>query len=151
LVRWHEDCQAVSDAVGVCMQVTVGAYMMNPERMAALLSAAWGMEIGAEELMLAGRRTVTLERCFNVRQGVERSREEHLPWRMMHEPVQEGPNAGRVTSPPEMDLMLDQYYRLHHWDVDTGQPTKEVLAALGLESLCSDLQVLGGGAKKQQS
>jgi aldehyde:ferredoxin oxidoreductase len=50
-----------------------------------------------------------------------------------------------------MDYMLDQYYSLHGWDVDTGHPTKEVLAALGLESLCSDLKGLGSGTKKQQS
>jgi aldehyde:ferredoxin oxidoreductase len=139
LVRWHEDCQAVSDALGVCMQVTVGPYMMTPPRMAALLSAAWGHEINAEELMRVGRRIVTLERCFNVRQGAERSVKQHLPWRMMHEPLEEGPNAGRVTSPEEMDEMLDRYYSLHGWDVETGQPTDEVLAALGLQSLCSDL------------
>jgi aldehyde:ferredoxin oxidoreductase len=150
LVRWHEDCQAVSDALGVCMQVTVGPYMMTPERMAALLSATWGREIDAEELILAGRRIVTLERCFNVRQGAERGREQHLPWRMMHEPLREGPNAGRVTSQAEMDLMLDQYYSLHGWDVGSGHPTEEVLAALGLESLCSDLKGLGGGTKKPQ-
>jgi len=139
LVRWHEDCQAVSDALGVCMQVTVGPYMMTPARMAALLSATWGIEIDAEELMQAGRRIVTLERCFNVRQGAERSEEEHLPWRMMHEPLRDGPNAGRVTSPAEIDRMLDEYYSLHGWDLDRGWPTDEVLAELGLESLCSDL------------
>jgi aldehyde:ferredoxin oxidoreductase len=140
LVRWHEDCQAVSDTLGICMQVTVGPYMMNPSRMAGLLSATWGIEIGPEELMQAGRRIVTLERCFNVRQGAERSTEQHLPWRMMHEPLEEGPNAGRVTSPEEMDGMLDRYYSLHGWDMATGQPTAEVLCALGLQSLCSDLE-----------
>jgi len=147
LVRWHEDCQAVSDALGVCMQVTVGPYMMTPDRMAALLSATWGIEIDSEELMRAGRRIVTLERCFNVRQGAERSKEQHLPWRRMHEPLKEGPNAGRVTSPAEMDRMLDEYYSLHGWDVETGCPTNDVLAALGLESLCSDLKDWGIGGK----
>jgi aldehyde:ferredoxin oxidoreductase len=146
LVRWHEDCQAVSDALGVCMQVTVGPYMMTPERMAALLSAAWGIEIDSGELMRAGRRIVTLERCFNVRQGAERSGEQHLPWRMMHEPLEEGPNAGRVTSQAELDRMLDEYYTLHGWDVAKGWPTKEVLAALGLESICSDLSDLIGAS-----
>jgi aldehyde:ferredoxin oxidoreductase len=107
--------------------------------MAALLSATWGIEIDSEELMRAGRRIVTLERCFNVRQGAERNKEQPLPWRMMHEPLQEGPNAGRVTTQEEMDGMLDRYYSLHRWDVDTGQPTDEVLLELGLESLCSDL------------
>jgi aldehyde:ferredoxin oxidoreductase len=136
LVRWHEDCQAVSDALGVCMFLTVGPYMMTPERMAAFLSAAWGIEIDAQELMTVGRRIVTLERCFNVREGAHRGEEEHLPWRMMHEPLQEGPNAGRVTSPQEMDRMLDEYYSLHGWHRGTGRPTEHVLAELGLEEIC---------------
>jgi aldehyde:ferredoxin oxidoreductase len=58
---------------------------------------------------------------------------------MMHEPLQEGPGAGRVTSPAEMDRMLDEYYSLHGWDLETGSPTAEVLADLGLASLCSDI------------
>jgi aldehyde:ferredoxin oxidoreductase len=140
LVRWHEDCQAVSGALGICMLVTTALYTMTPERMAALWSAARGIQIDADELMEAGRRIVTLERCFNVREGADRRNEEHLPWRMMHEPLQEGPNAGRVTSPEQLDLMLDEYYDLHGWDVETGRPTAEILAALGLEDLCSDLE-----------
>lgn len=140
LVRWHEDCQAVTDALGVCMFLAVGfAYMMSPERMAALLSAAWGVEIDCDELMEVGRRIVTLERCFNVREGADRRTEEHLPWRMMHEPIQHGPNAHRITSQEELDSMLDEYYRLHGWDVETGRPTGGTLIALGLEAMCGDL------------
>jgi aldehyde:ferredoxin oxidoreductase len=59
---------------------------------------------------------------------------------MMHEPLQYGPNNGRVTSPEEMGRMLDQCYSLHGWDVEAGIPTEDVLAALGLEDLCSDLR-----------
>lgn len=140
LVRWHEDVQAISDALGICIVVTAGAYVMSPERMAALLSAAWGVGMDSEELMMAGRRIVTLERCFNVREGADRRKEQHLPWRMMHEPLEEGPHAGRITSMDEMDHMLDEYYRLRGWDVQTGRPTGEALAALGLGEVCSDLE-----------
>jgi aldehyde:ferredoxin oxidoreductase len=140
LVRWHEDVQAISDALGVCIVVTAGAYMMSPERMAALLTAAWGVEISAQELTSVGRRIVTLERCFNVREGADRREEEPLPWRMMNEPLQEGPNAGRVTSEAEMERMLDGYYALHGWDKIRGWPTSRVLAELGLRDLCSDLE-----------
>jgi aldehyde:ferredoxin oxidoreductase len=66
---------------------------------------------------------------------------------MMHEPLEEGPNAGRVTSPQEMDRMLDEYYSLHGWDIETGRPTRDALSALGLEDLCSDVEV-GSGVKK---
>jgi len=39
-----------------------------------------------------------------------------------------------------MGRMLDQCYSLHGWDVEAGIPTEEVLAAPGLEDLCSDLR-----------
>lgn len=148
LVRWHEDCQAVSDALGICILATEGTYSVTPEHMAQLLSAAWGVRIETEELMESGRRIVTLERCFNVREGEDRRDEEHLPWRMMHEPLQEGPNAGRVTSPEEMDRMLDEYYLLHGWDTKTGWPTTEVLAELDLEGVCGDLGDRVGGEER---
>ncbi len=148
LVRWHEDCQAASDALGICIVLTEGTYTVNPEHMAELLTAAWGVETNTDQLMLAGRRIVTLERCFNVREGADRTKEQHLPWRMMHEPVKAGPNAGRVTPPEEMDRMLDEYYLLHGWDITTGWPTAEVLAELGLASLCGDTgDWIGGGER----
>ncbi len=140
LVHWHEGCQAVSDALGVCMQVIVGPSMMTSDRMAALLNATWGIKIDSEELMRAGRRIVTLERCFNMRLEAEPSKEQLLPWRMMHEPLKEGSNAGRVSSPADMDRIPDEYHSLHYWGAETGCPTNDVLAALGLESLCPNLK-----------
>jgi aldehyde:ferredoxin oxidoreductase len=148
LVRWHEDCQAASDALGICIIATAGTYSVTPEHMAQLLSAARGVQIDAEELMESGRRIVTLERCFNVREGDDRRDEDHLPWRMMHEALEYGPNAGLVTSPEEMDQMLDEYYGLHGWDATTGWPTAEVLAALGLEDLCCELGHRVGGEER---
>jgi len=64
---------------------------------------------------------------------------------MMHEPLEEGPNAGHVTSTEEMDRMLDEYYGLHGWDTETGRPSTDVLATLGLEDLCSEVKSWIGG------
>jgi aldehyde:ferredoxin oxidoreductase len=132
IVRWHEDAYAATECLGICVFTSTAAYAVNPENMAAMLSLALGTEITEEELMLAGRRVVTLERCFNVREGATREGDT-LPWRLMHEPVPDGPNAGYITSPEELDMMLDQYYALHEWDKETAQPTAETLRALGLE------------------
>jgi aldehyde:ferredoxin oxidoreductase len=82
--------------------------------------------------MLAGRRAVTIERCFNVREGAMREGDT-LPWRLMHEQVPDGPNAGYITSPEELAMMLDQYYELHGWDKESAHPTPETLKALGLD------------------
>lgn len=55
--------------------------------------------------MTAGRRIVTLERCFNAREGVRRE-DDLLPWRMMNEPVPEGANKGMVTDAGTLDGLL---------------------------------------------
>jgi aldehyde:ferredoxin oxidoreductase len=77
-----------------------------------------------------GERVINLERLFNVREGVRR-RDDTLPWRVMHEPIPDGPSAGACCPPDELDRMLDRYYALRGWDAD-GVPTRERLSALGL-------------------
>jgi aldehyde:ferredoxin oxidoreductase len=137
IVRWHEDCYAATDALGFCAFNSTASYVVNPENMAQLLSLALGRQITEEELMLAGRRIVTLERCFNVREGARRE-DDVLPWRMMNERVPDGPQKGLVTSKAQLDQMLDQYYEMHAWDAQTGIPLRKTLADLGLLELCGD-------------
>jgi len=138
IVRWHEDCYAATDALGFCAFTTTAAYAVNPQNMARLFSHALGVEFTAEELMRAGRRIVTLERCFNVREGARRE-DDKLPWRIMNEPVPEGPNKGLVTDKDTLDRLLDEYYEMHSWDPHTGIPKRETLQNLGLLELCGDI------------
>jgi aldehyde:ferredoxin oxidoreductase len=74
IVRWHEDCYAATEALGFCVFTSTAAFAVNPENMAELFGHALGIEFSEEELMLGGRRTVTLERCFNAREGARRER-----------------------------------------------------------------------------
>jgi len=77
-----------------------------------------------------GERVINLERLFNVREGVGRQADV-LPWRVMHEPIPDGPSAGMLCPPEELSAMLDRYYAVRGWD-GQGVPTPERLAALGL-------------------
>jgi len=83
-----------------------------------------------EELERVGERIVNLERLFNVREGVRR-RDDVLPWKVMHEPIPDGPSAGMYCPPDELSAMLDEYYRLRGWDAH-GVPTRSRLASLDL-------------------
>jgi aldehyde:ferredoxin oxidoreductase len=141
IVRWHEDCYAATDALGFCSFVTTAAYGVTPRRMAALFTAATGIPLTEEELMLAGRRIVNLERCYNVREGFTR-RDDILPARMMLDPVTVAGHEYRNT-PEELSGMLDEYYRLHGWDVPTGIPTAGTLRLLGLGTVADELDRLG--------
>lgn len=137
IVRWHEDCFAATDALGFCAFTSTAAYAVNPQNMAQLYGHALGIQFSEEELMKAGRRIVTLERCFNVREGARRD-DDTLPWRMMNTPVPEGPRKGMVTDKEMLDHLLDQYYDVHGWDLGTGIPKRDILQILGLLELCGD-------------
>src|SRR4030095_2755137 len=88
-----------------------------------------------EELERVGERVINLERMFNVREGVRR-RDDALPWRVMHEPIPDGPSAGAYCPPDELDRMLDRYYAVRGWDAGGG-PTRDRLSAPGLERDCA--------------
>lgn len=149
IVRWHEDCYAVTDSLGFCAFSSTAGYAVNPEIMAQLFSAATGVNITEKEIMLIGRKIVTLEKCFNVREGADR-RLDDLPWRLMHEPAPSGPTKGFMNSPEELNGMLDKYYTLHGWDLKTSWPCKETLEMLELKEVADELQVLNKLPKREK-
>ena len=99
--------------------------------LAALLQAATGVEAfgDTDYLNRVGERIVTLERCFNVREGFARE-QDALPRRMLEEPLK---NAGSATGEVyrSFDQLLDEYYTAMGYDRQ-GIPTPAKLRELGL-------------------
>lgn len=131
LVADYEEKAAVSDALGVCKNIYNNMEALNWEETAELLSAAIGSEWAGEEVRTVGERIVNLERLLNVRWGVGR-RDDTLPRRFLEEPAgpSDSPSAGSVV---ELSQMLDDYYAVRGWDVETGVPTRAKLRELDLE------------------
>ena len=122
---------AVDDSLVVCRFTSERGFgLFLGEPYARMVRAVTGWDMAAEELERIGERVVNQERLFNVREGVRRQ-DDVLPWRVMHEPIPDGPSAGMHCPPAELDAMLDEYYRVRGWSAD-GVPTPERLAALGL-------------------
>ena len=122
---------AVGDSLVLCRFTSERGFgLFVNDTYAAMLRAVTGWDLTTEELERAGERIVNLERVFNVREGVRRGADV-LPWKVMHEPIPDGPSAGMSCPPDELAAMLDEYYRLRGWDAD-GVPTLERLAALGV-------------------
>lgn len=140
IVRWHEDVFAVTDSLGLCAFVSTSAYPVTPQLMAEMVSLFTGTDVTEEDVMRAGRRTINLERCLNVREGLTRA-DDRLPWRMMEEESPE--HKGFVNSAAELDRMLGEYYALHGWDPATGRPTAATLRALGLADVGAELGIAG--------
>jgi len=142
IVRWHEDCYEITEALGFCVFTSTAAYGVNPDNMARLYTAATGIKMTEEEIMLTGRRVCTLEKAFNVTRGATREHD-NLPWRLMNEGAASGPLKGATNSKKELDGMLDRYYDLHEWDKTTSWPKRGTLEKLGLKDVADYLDKLG--------
>ena len=158
IVRWHEDCFAATDSLGLCAFINTSRFGVDPQQMADMFSAAIGKRVSEEELMQAGRRILTLEKCFNVREGATRA-DDVLPWRLMNEPleslargqdvqkaVEETAGAGDfvpINSAAMLNRMLDEYYALHDWDRQTSWPYRDTLEKLDLKEVIPELEAKG--------
>ena len=112
----------------------VGGYpwgKQTPGVFTDMLNPLCGWNMTDEEYWTTGKRIITLERCFNAREGISR-KDDSLPKRLLTEKLPEGPKKGAVVSPAEMKKMQDEYYAYFSWD-DNGIPTKDTLKELGLE------------------
>ena len=112
----------------------VGGYpwgKQTPEIFTAMLNPLCGWNMSGEEYWTTGKRIITLERCFNAREGIAR-KDDVLPKRLMTEKLPEGPKKDAVVSPEEMKKMQDEYYAYFEWG-DDGLPTTQTLKKLGLE------------------
>jgi len=137
IVRWHEDNYTLADALGFCAFVNTAANIILEKEMTELYNAASGRNLSIEEALEAGRRILTLERCFNIREGLSR-KDDMLPYRITHTSLG---NAEKSTNSPEiLNAMLDEYYAMHEWDAETGFPRKETLIKLGLEDVAEELE-----------
>ncbi len=122
---------AVGDSLVMCrFTAERGFGLFLEEPYARMVRAVTGWDMTLEALERVGERIINLERLFNVREGVRRA-EDTLPWRVMYEPIPEGPSAGAYCPPDELRAMLDEYYALRGWDGE-GIPTAARVDALDL-------------------
>ena len=80
---------------------------VTPRRLAALTSTLTGIDVDEFGLMKVAERAWTLQRCFNVREGVRRG-EDRLPKRLL-EPVGTGPTKGEAVK--RFDALMDAFYK----------------------------------------
>jgi len=138
IVRWHEDICAANDALGFCFFTSLSWYVINEKNMAQLLTYYLGEKFTPDMIMEAGRRTIVLERCFNVREGHNRQHDV-LPWRLMNEELSDRKGEDAINSKEKMDKMLEEYYRLHGWNIKTGIPTIETMKGLELDDIAQEM------------
>ncbi|HOJ30234.1 MAG TPA: aldehyde ferredoxin oxidoreductase family protein [Spirochaetota bacterium] len=91
------------------------------------IELATGMKMDFGRYYLVGERGYTLERMFNIREGLT-AKDDSLPARFTKEPLMFGKKGYIVP----LDKMIKKYYKLRGWD-DEGKPTKKLLKKLQIE------------------
>lgn len=130
LLKLFQDLTAMIDSSDICLFTT---FALGLPEIAAMLRSTIGVDMTDEEVLMAGERIWNLEKLFNLEAGFTRN-DDTLPPRLLHEPVTSGPAKGRVA---DLDLMLDEYYKLRGWD-EYGVPTDEKVEELSISVKASE-------------
>jgi aldehyde:ferredoxin oxidoreductase len=93
----------------------------------AAVNGATGWGLDADDLVMLGKRIITLKRLLNLRRGLTRS-DDRLP-DILLQPLSDGGTEGTV---PDMDVLLTGAYAEFGWDPETGYPSDGTVEGLGL-------------------
>ncbi len=94
------------------------------------LNAATGWDKTADEYLQIGKRIQTLRQLFNIREGIN-PKDFIMGNRMSgNPPLEHGPTKGRQIP---IEKMVSMHWDEFGWDKETGIPTKETLASMGIE------------------
>jgi aldehyde:ferredoxin oxidoreductase len=137
MVMWQEMCYMAVESLGVCKYHTVFLSPNHPAftEFSRLIELNTGLEFSEMDLWDCANRSYTIERLFNLREGMTRT-DDWLSDRYFDEPTQLGlPGVrGKRIDRQKFKGMLDEYYRLHEWD-EAGIPTPELLKKLDIRDL----------------
>jgi aldehyde:ferredoxin oxidoreductase len=143
--RYSEDWYSVLNALGMCVRLQINRFH-SIGALAELYASATGFETTPQELARAGERAWNVLRAWSVREGFSR-KDDRFPDRWF-EPISTPAGRqlelhhyfGAPISREGAEQMLDDYYDERGWDRQTGIPTAEKLASLGLASIADDLR-----------
>jgi aldehyde:ferredoxin oxidoreductase len=125
-----------NDSTGVCWFASWGIPNVL-DMSARAISTATGWPMTREMLWEAGERVVTLERAFNIRQGLTPEDDYNVPDRVIEAPL-DGPAKGRSFR-PYLKGQIHEYYANLGWDIKTGKPLRTTLKRLRLNDVIEDL------------
>ena len=142
MVMWQELCYMTAESLGICKYHTVFLSPNHPAfgEFSKLIKLNTGLEFDEMDLWNCADRCYTIERLFNLREGLTRA-DDMLPSRYFDEPTKLGlPMArGKRIDREKFEAMLDEYYQLHEWDVK-GVPTPQLLKRLAISDLWPSTQ-----------
>ena len=133
IVKALEDALTTFDAAGCCK--FMGMTLAEEEWTEIIRATTGWNDYSIEEFRKTGERIYNLCRACNIRDGLTRQ-DDRLPYRLLHEPLPEGPAAGETV---ELYTLLALYYECRDWDNPQGMPGREKLIELGLGDVADSL------------
>ena len=141
MVMWQELCYMAVESLGICKYHTVFLSPNHPAfaEFCRLIQLNTGLEFSEMDLWDCANRCYTIERLFNLREGMSRA-DDWLPDRYFDESTPLGlPGVrGKCIDRNKFKALVDEYYQLHGWDQE-GFPTQALLKRLGISDLGSSL------------
>lgn len=126
---------------GLCYFGPAPRSFIDVEEVVDAVNAAAGWEISLEEMVRIGERANNLARVFNAREGFSR-KDDTLPERLFG-PLEAGALKGVSYPRADFERALSDLYEIKGWDVETGIPTREKLAELGIEWAADKIKSTG--------
>jgi aldehyde:ferredoxin oxidoreductase len=118
----------VINMAGLCQ---LASCITPAPEVANFLSLAMGMPLSFEEMLTIGERAANLRIAFNLREGVNNSRDYKLPGRVLgNPPLAEGATKDVTV---DNDTQVRDYFTAMGWNPDTGVPSKAAFQRLGLD------------------
>ena len=125
-----ENRHCMGDILGMCKTLIPWGPTQSFRECAHLLTLATGSEYSEEALELAAKRTILLERAFNVIRGIRR-KDERPPQKLFEKGVADGKYKGEVLDADQFEDMLTDYYRIRGCD-EQGVPEYQIFEEVGL-------------------
>jgi aldehyde:ferredoxin oxidoreductase len=122
------------DAAGAC---TFGGQVGADIPLIQWLNAATGWKFSDQDYLVIGERIEQLRHAFNVREGLNPSRDFRLHPRISgHPPLDRGPAKGVSL---DLEAMAEAFYKAMGWDLFSGLPDPERLKRLQLDEVVATL------------
>ncbi|KXA97782.1 hypothetical protein AKJ38_00215 [candidate division MSBL1 archaeon SCGC-AAA259I14] len=144
IVTWMENFKAILDSVGICALLSwwKSPHLVGPEDVTRLLEAATGKSWNVRNLLKTGERIHNVEKAINSRAGFTRL-DDIPPERFFEEPIKSGPGKGDILERDKFEQMLNEYYQIRGWNIQTSLPTSNKLKELDLEKVAEELEKHG--------
>ncbi len=118
-----QNVRELNDSLPLCKFSPIS----KPSDLAKLLNDVTGWDVSGEEILKTGERIFNIKRLINWKLGVRRE-DDDVP-EVAKESLQDGATAGKS---PDMETLLNGYYKERDWELESGKPKQEKLEELDL-------------------